>query len=183
MPVTTDRDLLLAARTDAGAFAAFYDRHEAPLLGFLVRATRNPETAADVAAEVFATLLGELARGTEIEEPRGWLYAVARRKVIDGVRRGSVDAAARRSLGMEPVVLTDEALERIVELGDDTHARARDALAGLPADQRAAVESRVIDELTYDEIAERLQCSEAVARKRVSRGLARLRRQLEEQPS
>lgn len=183
MPVPSDYDLLLAARTDPAAFGTFYDRHEAPLLSFLVRATRSPDVAADVAAEVFAALLGEIARGVEIAEPKGWLYAVSRRKVIDGARRGSVDSAARLKLGMEPVVLTDEALERIIELGDDRHEQARNALAQLPAEQRAAVEARVIDELGYDEIAQRLACSEAVVRKRVSRGLAAMRSKLEEQSS
>lgn len=179
-PLPTDRDLLVAARTDVAAFATFYDRHEAPLLAFLIRATRNAETAADVAGEVFAVLLREVGRGTAIDEPRGWLYAVARRKVIDGVRRGAVDAAVRRELGIQPVVLTGAAIDRIHELGDDTTVRACEALAELPADQRAAVQARVLDELTYDEIAARLRVSEAVVRKRVSRGLAGLRRRLEE---
>ena len=37
----------------------------------------------------------------------------------------------------------------------------------------------MIDELPYPEVAERLECSELVARKRVSRGLAMLRSRLE----
>ncbi len=51
-------------------------------------------------------------------------------------------------------------------------------LDGLPADQREAIVARVLDEREYDDISRTLKCSEAVARKRVSRGLATLRRQL-----
>ncbi|MGH2930562.1 MAG: sigma factor-like helix-turn-helix DNA-binding protein, partial [Solirubrobacteraceae bacterium] len=44
-----------------------------------------------------------------------------------------------------------------------------------PTDERAAVRARVIEEREYGEIARSLGCSEMVIRKRVSRGLARLR--------
>jgi RNA polymerase sigma-70 factor (ECF subfamily) len=50
----------------------------------------------------------------------------------------------------------------------------------LPDDQQAAVKARVIDERDYPEIAKDLRCSEAVVRKRVSRGLGTIRARLEE---
>jgi RNA polymerase sigma-70 factor, ECF subfamily len=52
-------------------------------------------------------------------------------------------------------------------------------LQRLPADQRAAIEARVLDEQEYEQIAAAAQTSAAVIRKRVSRGLASLRRKLE----
>jgi RNA polymerase sigma factor (sigma-70 family) len=45
----------------------------------------------------------------------------------------------------------------------------------LPADQLQALTARVIDEREYAEIAQELQTSESVVRKRVSRALAQLR--------
>jgi hypothetical protein len=51
---------------------------------------------------------------------------------------------------MQPLVLDDDALARIDELGDDP---ALHALAALPADQALAVRGRVIDELDYDELS------------------------------
>ena len=48
-------------------------------------------------------------------------------------------------------------------------------LAGLPEPQAAAIRARVLEEQPYDVVALRLRCSELVARKRVSRGLATLR--------
>ena len=52
-------------------------------------------------------------------------------------------------------------------------------LQRLPADQRAAIEARVLDEQESEQIAAATHTSEAVIRKRVSRGLASLRRKLE----
>ena len=54
-------------------------------------------------------------------------------------------------------------------------------VADLPPDVRAAVEGRVVDERAYTELADRLECSESVVRKRVSRGLARLRKRIDEE--
>jgi DNA-directed RNA polymerase specialized sigma24 family protein len=51
----------------------------------------------------------------------------------------------------------------------------------MPTDQKEAVIRRVVLEQEYPELAEGLRCSQQVARKRVSRGLAFLRRGLEGQ--
>jgi RNA polymerase sigma-70 factor (ECF subfamily) len=81
---------------------------------------------------------------------------------------------------MAPVALEDEDLERIDRLAGRSDI-AMQALAGLPADQREAVLARIVDERDYREMARELRCSESVARKRVSRGLAQLRDQLGEE--
>ena len=49
----------------------------------------------------------------------------------------------------------------------------------LPSEQRDAVRARVIEGRGYDEIAADLSCSPSLVRKRVSRGLLRLRSDLE----
>jgi DNA-directed RNA polymerase specialized sigma24 family protein len=92
-------------------------------------------------------------------------------------RRGRVEARARRSIGAPVLVLTDEVVERIEALGGSP---ALELVEELPADERAAVRARVVDERDYAEIAKDLRCSEAVVRKRVSRGLARMRDQMGE---
>ena len=51
----------------------------------------------------------------------------------------------------------------------------REAIAGLTAGQRAAIGYRVIDELSYEEVAARLRCSPVSARARVFRGLQSMR--------
>ena len=80
-----------------------------------------------------------------------------------------------RRLGMERIGLTDEDVERIQALGDRS---AGTLLDGLAAPQRHAVQARVIDERGYGEIAQELKTSEAVVRKRVSRGLATARERI-----
>jgi RNA polymerase sigma factor (sigma-70 family) len=171
----TDEELLAG---DPEAFAAFYRRHVAPLLGYFLRRTRNAELAADLTAETFAAALDGLHRFDPARGPAvAWLYGIARRQLGRASRRGAVEDRARRRLGMAPLELTDEALERIEVLAEADVATA--ALAGLPTNQREAVRARILDERDYADIARTTRTSEAVIRKRVSRGLAGLRSRME----
>ena len=79
---------------------------------------------------------------------------------------------------MAPIELEDEELRQIDRLGDMSLV---ELLNALPDDQRNAVRARVLEEQSYDEIADQLRCSSAVVRKRVSRGLARIREQIREE--
>jgi RNA polymerase sigma factor (sigma-70 family) len=171
---TTDAQLLDG---DADAFGRFYARHEDAVLGFFLRRVRRPELAADLTAETFAAALrGRRTHDPERGDARGWLFGIARHVLAGSLRRGRVEDDARRRLGMERLVLDDAALVRIEELAG---APALSALDDLPEDQRAAVAGRVVEEKTYEELAEALRCSESVVRQRVSRGLRALRARLE----
>jgi RNA polymerase sigma factor (sigma-70 family) len=172
-----DESLLATARVEPGAFGAFYRRHEDRVLGYFLARVGDAEVAADLTAETFAAALASAHRFRPRKEPASaWLFGIARNNLAMSRRRGRVEARARHRLGMSPLVLTDESLERIAAL-DHTALALVDAL---PADQQDAVRARVIDERDYAEIAKDLRCSEAVVRKRVSRGLGTLRAHLED---
>ena len=179
----TDEALLAAAATDPEAFAVFYRRHLRHVLAFLLHRTRRPELAADLAAETFAAALEALPRFRAQEgHARAWLYAIASHKLADSARRGRVADRSRHALGMPARALDDEALERAEELLDAARLAGdlERLLAELPAEQREALLARVIEERDYAELAAEWECSQAVVRQRVSRGLAAVRRGLEE---
>ena len=83
---------------------------------------------------------------------------------------------------MGALTLTDEGLERVeaIASADATARSLQVAFDGLPPDQRAAIEARVLDEREYAEIASSARTSASVIRQRVSRGLAGLRAQIKE---
>lgn len=172
----SDEELLAVGTRDAEAFGELYDRYEDRLLAFFRRATGQAELAADLTAEVFAVAIVSAGSfRSELGSAGGWLFGIARHELSQSWRRGRVEAQARRRLGMEPLVLSDENLERIDRLGEAGVTDSLTLLEALPADQRAAVRARVIDGLDYSEAARALGCSEMVVRQRVSRGLRRLR--------
>jgi RNA polymerase sigma factor (sigma-70 family) len=145
------------------------------VLAYFARRVAQPEVAADLMAEVFAAALLALHRGTAVQSPSAWLFGIARNALTDAYRRGQAETEARAELMLEPLALEDADLERIAALGSDVEL----ALAALAADERDAVRARIVDERDYAEIAAELGCSEAVVRKRVSRGLGRLRNTME----
>ena len=173
----SDDELLRATRRDPAAFAAFYRRYEERTLRYFLSRVGDAEVAADLAAETFAAALGSAPRYRPRREPAvAWLFGIARNTLAMSRRRGRVEARARQRLGMAPLELSDEAIERIAELDHVALALVKD----LPADQQEAVRARVIDERDYADIAKDMRCSEAVVRKRVSRGLRSMRTHLEE---
>lgn len=177
----TDDRLLSGARSDAAAFGAFYRRHSHGVFAYFLRRLARRELAADLTAEVFAAAFEAVLDGHQPARPGGWLYGIARHKLIDSLRAGRVEDRARRRLGVPPLTLTDAELERAEELVDLEREQARfeQLLAELPATEREALEARVVDEEGYAAIAARMRCSEALVRQRVSRGLRHLRSALE----
>jgi RNA polymerase sigma-70 factor (ECF subfamily) len=178
--MVSDDDLLARfAAGDPEAFVAFYRRHLTAVLGFFLRRTANPELTADLTAEVFAAALLAAERYRPGEGPAlAWLYGIAAHKLADSRRRGRVEDDARRRLALEPLAIDDEELARVQELADPGATEA--AVLTLPPAQRDAVVARVVDERTYAEIAQKMQCSELLVRQRVSRGLRALRAHIQE---
>jgi RNA polymerase sigma factor (sigma-70 family) len=176
----SDAELLAATASQPDAFAAFYDRYETAIVGYFTRRTGDPEVAGDLTAEVFAAALSAAHRyRPEHPTAAGWLFTIARNTLTSSLRRGRVEARARRRVGInDAVAFTSEELERVESAasggGGVLALRAR-----RPAHPRDAVRLRVLDERSYPDIAGELQTSELVVRKRVSRGLSNLRAELE----
>jgi RNA polymerase sigma factor (sigma-70 family) len=174
----SDADLLVATPHEPSAFAEFYRRNERPMLLFFLRRTGSAELAADLTAEVFAAALAGVPRyrprpGVAAE---AWLYGIARHVLSRSRRRARVEDRARKRLGMPPLELTDALVESIERLDAEG---ALGLMDDLPLEQREALQARVVEEREYGDIAREMQCSEAVVRQRVSRGLASLRARME----
>jgi RNA polymerase sigma factor (sigma-70 family) len=177
MRPTAVSDEVLLAGTDPAGFEELYARHVDTLLGFFARRTRDAELAADLTAETFAAALSSRRRyRPESGAAVAWLFGIAMKKLADAQRRGYAERRARRKMGMERIELTDADIARIDELGQSTMASA--LLEALAPDQRDAVRAHVLDERSYAEIAADQHVSEAVVRKRVSRGLASVRQRM-----
>ena len=171
-----DDELLRRTPTDPEAFGEFYARHEAAILGFMLRRTGEPELAADLTAETFAAALVSVRRYKPGPAPAAaWLYGIARNVLLRSAKRHRVEDRARRRLSMPPLPLTDELLDRIERHAGDE--RVERLLEKLTPEQARAIRARVIAEEPYPQIAAALRCSESVVRQRVSRGLAVLRKE------
>jgi RNA polymerase sigma factor (sigma-70 family) len=149
-----------------------------------VRRTHDPEIALDLVAETFASVVRDQRqfRGRGDDAARAWVYGIAQNLLSGWYRHGGVERRAMARLGIERPEVGDTELERLVELAGLAQARARVAskLRELGDDQRRAVQLRVVDECSYEEVARTLGVSEQTARARVSRGLRALAGALED---
>ena len=170
--------LLTRSRDDAGAFADFYEAYSERVLRFVGGRVLDAEVALDLTAETFAKALQRRRqfRGDTAGEEQAWLFSIATSELSHFWRRGKVEQRALRAVGVGVPALSDAELERVEErAGVQAVAAALHAeMDQLPAAQREAVRMRVVDDLSYDEIAQRTQITAQVARARVSRGLRTL---------
>jgi RNA polymerase sigma factor (sigma-70 family) len=175
---TTDAELLRASARDPEAFAELYRRHAVAVYSWLHR--RQPQIASDLTAETFARAWLHRRR---FRDRRGgtalpWLLGIAANLLSDAIRRERVETRARERLGLPTEQTVESDADAIVaRLSPD--ASIERELASLPAPQREALELRVVQELTYDEVADRLSIRNAAARLRVSRALRHLSHTIE----
>jgi RNA polymerase sigma factor (sigma-70 family) len=173
----SDSELLTASATEPGVFTELYRRHAEDLLRYFARRTLDPETAAELTAETFAQAFASRTTYRDTgANGVAWIYGVGRHQLGRFFRAGRVDRAARRRLGMPERDLPPGDYERIEDLIDFAPIRGAiaEALESLRDDHREALRYRVIEQLSYPEVARRLSCTEDNARQRVSRGLRRL---------
>lgn len=168
-PVAVPETLIARARRgDQAAFDAVYRAYQPYLLRHL-RLTCGGK-AEDVAAGTWESV----ARG--IERFRGdgdgfrrWLFTIARRRLVDDLRRD-----ARRPLAVAPVEDHPHAVFE-VESGIEGTEWIAEQLRRLPARQAEVISLRVVAGLGVAEVASLLGISEANVRVLCHRGLASLR--------
>lgn len=170
---------------DAGEFDDLYRRESEGVLVFFARRTLDPEVGLELTAETFAeAYLGwRRVRGHSREERQAWLYTIARRRLSRYLRRGRVERRALRRLGMQTPTAHEDDLALIEERAGIAELRATlsGELVRLSAQQRRALELRIVQERPYAEVARDLGISELAARARVSRGLRALSSALDAQ--
>jgi RNA polymerase sigma factor (sigma-70 family) len=160
------------------AFIALYERDAEAVLMFFTRRTLDVEVALDLTAETFAQAWRGWpgVRVDSAEEVQGWLFTIAQRQLGRYLRRGRVERRALNHFGFSVPMLADDEIadiERAADLGATRSALGAE-LQKLSENQRFALQLRIVEELSYREVARRLGTSEQTARARVSRGLRAL---------
>lgn len=163
-----DHDLHLLARAragDTGAFDELITLHRQRVFAIAFQILRNQDDAMDVAQETFIKAWQSLAK-FDGRHPLGtWLHRIATNGAIDVVRRRQSHLACELDEGNLPV----DAASRTTPARPDAPGTAMDlrdlrtrldaALAALSPDHRAVIVLREVEELSYEEIADRMRCS------------------------
>jgi RNA polymerase sigma-70 factor, ECF subfamily len=175
--LVSDADLVRAmAEGDRAALGTLYDRYVPLLLGVGRRLLRSDREAEDLVHDVF---LEAFRHAGDFDEGRGtvraWLVMRLRSRGLDRLK--SVGYARVSSL--ETTTLPVEPSVEPIEITSTTEIKlVREALAGLPADQRAVIELGYFEGLSLSEVATRLDTPIGTIKSRLARALTRLREDL-----
>ena len=171
-----DEQLALAARSDAAAFAALYERHRLAVFRYLRARTHSDDQAAELTAVTFEKALTAIPRyRTAGGGVVAWLLRIA--------RNAAIDAGRRPSPAPVPVDLPDERPAAVPEqqvLAAERRAALTAALHSLGDAQRDAVLLRYAARLTAREIGTVLGRSEQATQKLITRALAGMREALDD---
>jgi len=152
-----------------------YDGHAQPLYAFLLNFTRDEADTRDLLQEIFVKLARDPGLLAGARDERAFLIRLAHNAAIDLIRRRSTRERTKEHFAAEslspfaPAPAPDEQFFR---------DGLSEALAGLPADQRAVVHLKLWEELTFEQIAETLEISPNTAASRYRYGLDKLRERL-----
>jgi len=182
-PVTPadDRLVELARAGDRAAFGVLVERHHAMLAGLLRQRLGPRGPVEDLLQDVFAKSLSRLDGFGGRASFATWAGSIALNLATDWQRK-----QARRRRLAPPADVEQDSVPAAYTPRPSTAAetreeveRARRAIEALPLNMRLAVTLRVVEELPYETVAERLDAPVTTIRTWVSRGLRQVRSLLE----
>jgi RNA polymerase sigma factor (sigma-70 family) len=166
-----DAELLrqYAEQDSESAFAALVTRHVNLVYSAAVRKTHNPHAAEEITQAVFI-ILARKARALRRETVlSGWLYQTARLTAANFLRNEIRRVRREQESYMQSLSNETGAWPQIEPLLDD-------AMGGLNEKERNAVVLRFFEGKSFQEIGAAFGGSENAAKKRVIRGLEKLRK-------
>jgi len=192
-----DSDLNLVKRCQRARGRAFetayrelYDLYSSRIYTICLRVTGNEEDALDAAQETLVTLARRIKDFAFRSRFSSWVYRIAVNAAIDVRRRrlagqrGSVttvlasgDADPLAEASVEP-----ERSDPLTHLADQESVQAvREALASINPRFSSLLVLRYMEDLSYEEIADALECSLGTVKSRLNRAHAALREYLTRQ--
>ena len=184
MASKTDEELV--ARSMGGDLDSFNQlvlRWERPIYALAYRVIGREEDARDVCQETFLRAFRALGGFRGQAKFSSWLYRITLNLCRDWIRRERRQPLAQAPEGVDLIELCgetepSESVEELVARKEIGAAVAR-AMALLPEEQRTAIVLKEYHGLTFQEIADMLDCPLSTVKTRLYQGLTVLRRQLE----
>ncbi len=167
----------MQSKADKKFFSGFYDKNVDKVFRFIFLKVSSQEVSQDLTAEVFLRFWEQLDNPTKIENPRAFVYQVARNLVIDYYRKSkpiTIQPEQARIPGLGPN------LEQQAILNSDMDT-IRSALCRLSEDYQNVLIWYYLEDFSVSEIGEMLSKSENAVRVTIHRALNALRQDIEKQ--
>lgn len=173
--MSTDEELMMrAADGDMDAFEDLVRRHQETALNTAYHFLGNTSRAEDIAQEAFLKILAGASRYRPTAKFTTYLYNVVWHLCVDTYRKSRPQALPEAPRRADPVNEPDRAALR-----EETSDLVRKAIDDLPARQRMALVLQHYEDLSYEEIAEALDCTTSAVDSLLVRARRALRESLE----
>jgi RNA polymerase sigma-70 factor, ECF subfamily len=182
MPSTDEELVARSMGGDLDSFNQLVLRWERPIYALAYRVIGREEDARDVCQETFLRAFRALKGFKGQAKFSSWLYRITLNLCRDWIRRERRQPIAQAPEGVDLVELASESapsesVEDLVARREIGRAVAR-AMAELPDEQRTAIILKEYHGLTFQEIADLLDCPLSTVKTRLYQGLTVLRKQL-----
>jgi RNA polymerase sigma-70 factor, ECF subfamily len=194
---TTLRDLLYANKTQAPvpekdwvalvqsigrgdqlALHALYARTHRVVFTLIMRITGNRETADELTIDVFHDVWRRAPAYTpEGGSVVGWILNQARSRAIDRLRFDQRKKRVNNHTDNPPSAIAERSPQEAFDVSEQGRL-LRHALEALTPQERQAIETAFFSELTYSEVAARLDQPVGTVKTRIRSGLSKLRQLL-----
>ncbi|OFW07263.1 MAG: hypothetical protein A3H96_17230 [Acidobacteria bacterium RIFCSPLOWO2_02_FULL_67_36] len=182
---STDEELVARSRGgDLDSFNQLVLRWERPIYALAYRVIGREEDARDVAQETFLRAYRALSGFKGQAKFSSWLYRITLNLCRDWIRRERRAPVMQAPEGVDIIELAGEAtpsesIEDLVTRRQLGRAVGR-VMSLLPDEQRTAIIMKEYHGLTFQEIADLLDCPLSTVKTRLYQGLSVLRKQLQD---
>lgn len=173
---STDAQLVRRVQKgDKGAFDLLVLKYQHKIVNLVMRYVRDPDLALDITQEAFLKAYRALPRFRGDSAFYTWLYRIAvntAKNHLASVRRRPMDV----ELDLQDpeqydlhAKLKETDTPEGVTMSQELHATVEKAIDALPDDLRTAIILRELDGMSYEEIAQTMDCPVGTVRSRIFR--------------
>jgi RNA polymerase sigma-70 factor (ECF subfamily) len=189
MPANLDPDAALMLRVkqgDAAAFTELVEKYKQPVINLAWRTLRDQTEAEDLAQNVFIQVYKSAGRYKAAAKFSTWLFTITRNLCLNEIRRRSRHPA--ESLDQTYAESDDQPIHQVEEKGvssppdqllqGELEEKFLEVLEELPENQRTALLLCRQEDLSYEDMAEILDCSLSATKSLIHRARETLKSRL-----
>lgn len=166
------------ASGDHKAFTILYMRYLHGLYRYIYLFTKSKETTEEIIQNVFVKIWERRDLLTGVNAFKPYLYRSAKNMLIDEIRRNQVEAKVLFLVKPDTEQSNETSDAQIIYT--QYYQIAQNAIDMLPEKRKQIVELRTKEDLTLDEIAEKLAISKSVVKKQLYTGMSFIKKHLHE---
>jgi RNA polymerase sigma-70 factor (ECF subfamily) len=165
--------LLLRCQTgDRQAFAELIERYQQPLRYFISRLLDDTQMTEDIFQEIWLTVIKRIYTLRDLNAFAPWLYRIARNKVYEQLRKKRLLSELNEAL-----VTENDAQEDVFAPEDAVQVHR--CLQRLRPEHKEVLMLRFLEQMSYDQIAQVVNCTIGTVRSRIHYAKRALKKEME----